>query len=463
MLALAAIGVPLAANAGAPSGQITVGADLFCESEAGFLGIHVQEDEYGSFLDIYYESFDGPPLFGFTEEFEFDGFSLSADVEMLDEGSGPVGIAVIDATLDPVGEPETYEDRFRDGNRWVEIRDVYQDAAPAGSVEGVFDFDLSECEGMTFVNEFWSTNPNAFVGRFEGRYLGCGLEGSDGFGHLFADSSDWGEFMEVFIVPPEGPALVGFTEEVTFTDTELSGVVDLFEEEGESPEENGNGGPVAQAIVEAMLESSGFFINDLIFQNDRFKTRVETFDVTGSVAVNGSEFEMVECHAEAYAEMVWSTNPNGPKPTGPTPGNDTPEGAESLDARTTVNAQTKATAPAPEAACVFVFDYGEGPEEFPIPIGKTLWYSFEGTGDPVTVDSAGSNFDTVMGIYDAGLNQLACVDDVGGETGWSLQAAATVDTVEGVTYLVQVGGFGFFDDPEYPSMAEFGRIRLRTS
>jgi hypothetical protein len=103
------------------------------------------------------------------------------------------------------------------------------------------------------------------------------------------------------------------------------------------------------------------------------------------------------------------------------------------------------------------------PEEFPVPIGKTLWYSFEGTGGPVTTDSAGSNFDTVIGVCGAELNQIACVDDVVDEPGFSLQAAATIDTAEGASYLVQVGGFGFFEDPEFPSMAEFGRVRLNVS
>ncbi len=38
-----------------------------------------------------------------------------------------------------------------------------------------------------------------------------------------------------------------------------------------------------------------------------------------------------------------------------------------------------------------------------------------------------------------------------------------IDAVSGETYLVQIGGFGFWDDPECGSMTEFGRIRLRTS
>jgi hypothetical protein len=200
---------------------------------------------------------------------------------------------------------------------------------------------------------------------------------------------------------------------------------------------------------------------------------MEPFDVTGIVTLNGSEFEMVDCYAEAVAQRVHFSSPSGPKPTGASPDNDTPDGALSLEARGTVNAQTKAAVNAPEAECTFTIDEfengengenGEEPgEEFPLPIGKTLWYSFIGTGESVTIDSHGSNFDTVIGIYDDALNQITCVDDVGDESGFTLQAAATIDTDPGHTYLVQIGGLGFFQDPDFESVAGFGRVRLDMS
>ena len=469
-LVVATAGFPVVATAGPPLSTTSSGADINCESESGFLGIFVHEEEEFAFLDIFFESFEGPFLFGFTEDFAFDGTSLFAEVEMFEEngeGEGePAGVAIIDATLEPIGDPETFEDRFRDGNRWVEVRETFQEANTEGSaiLEGQFVFDLSECGGSVFVHEFRSTNPNAFVGRFEGHFLECGLEGADASGFLFADTGDFGTFVDVFIETGEG-FLSGFTEDATLTDTELSAVIDLFADNGE----NGNGAPVAQAVVDGTLASLGTSTSDIIFQGGRVKNIVETFDVSGTVAVDGFELEMVECHSESFADRVHISNPSGPKPTGRTPDNDIPEGAESLAARGTTNAQNKAAAPAPEAECLFIDDHGENgenghePEEFAVPLGKTLWYSFEGTGGPVTIDSAGSNFDTVMGVYDMDLNQIACVDDVGDEIGFSLQAAAIVDTEIGMTYLVQIGGFGFFDDPEFGSEAEFGRIRLHTS
>ena len=33
-------------------------------------------------------------------------------------------------------------------------------------------------------------------------------------------------------------------------------------------------------------------------------------------------------------------------------------------------------------------------------MGRTVWYTIEGTGGPVTIDTAGSNFDTLIAVYD---------------------------------------------------------------
>jgi hypothetical protein len=67
-----------------------------------------------------------------------------------------------------------------------------------------------------------------------------------------------------------------------------------------------------------------------------------------------------------------------------------------------------------------------------------------GTGGPVTIDTAGSDFDTVLGVYTGSpgsFTQVACVDDVF-EPDFSLQARVTIETIAGVTYYVQAGGFG---------------------
>ena len=73
--------------------------------------------------------------------------------------------------------------------------------------------------------------------------------------------------------------------------------------------------------------------------------------------------------------------------------------------------------------------------------GATVWYQFTApVSGSITVDTIGSNFDTVVGIYDYWLTTpaLACNDEAYDIVGPS-RATATV--VAGATYLVQVGGY----------------------
>ncbi len=129
---------------------------------------------------------------------------------------------------------------------------------------------------------------------------------------------------------------------------------------------------------------------------------------------------------------------------GPRPRNDAPSAAIALavgDSATVVTAKTDAAA---EAPCVV-----DDPEfgEFELPMTHTVWWTITGTGGPTTVDTAGSDFDTVLGVYlpdgDV-LEPIACVDDViDPDTGeFSLAAAVTIDTVAGQTYYVQSGSLG---------------------
>jgi hypothetical protein len=111
--------------------------------------------------------------------------------------------------------------------------------------------------------------------------------------------------------------------------------------------------------------------------------------------------------------------------------NDLPARALPLEPKSGIVTSTMAAVPAPEATCG-----GANP----VPFGHTRWYRIVGAGAAVTLDTAGSSFDTVLGIYDAnGLRPLACADD---GKGGSPQASATLATANGKTYLVQVGGWG---------------------
>jgi hypothetical protein len=116
--------------------------------------------------------------------------------------------------------------------------------------------------------------------------------------------------------------------------------------------------------------------------------------------------------------------------------NDTPDAAQPLAIGDSVTVRTGGTALEPEAPCIIE-------DGFELPFGHTAWWTFEGTGGPVTIDTSGSEFDTAVAVYaDEGgeLVQVACVDDVDDVD--PLQAEVTIDTLAGVTYYIQAGGFG---------------------
>ena len=127
------------------------------------------------------------------------------------------------------------------------------------------------------------------------------------------------------------------------------------------------------------------------------------------------------------------------------PTNDGPDDAIALHVGSRFNTSNVGASPEPEIQLT------NCPEGFFDQFGNTLWYTIEGTGSPVTIDTAGSNFDTLIAVYvptDPGYEEIACIDDVEFEPiGSTFQAALTFDTEDGVTYYVQIGGYDFpFDD-----------------
>lgn len=115
--------------------------------------------------------------------------------------------------------------------------------------------------------------------------------------------------------------------------------------------------------------------------------------------------------------------------------NDAVAGALPLTTGAAVVASTMAADPVPEAGC------GSGRRS--ALLGRTVWYRFTGTGSAMTLSTAGSTFDTVLGVYRTDAAHPAGCADAG--PGGSAEAALRVPTVRGATYLVQVGGAG--DDP----------------
>jgi hypothetical protein len=80
---------------------------------------------------------------------------------------------------------------------------------------------------------------------------------------------------------------------------------------------------------------------------------------------------------------------------------------------------------------------------FSRPTGKTVWYSYVPGPRSVTINTVGSDFDTVLAVYSGpalnSLSLVACNDDI--SFPGNKQSQVTFGATAGTTYYVQVGGF----------------------
>jgi hypothetical protein len=406
-------------------------------------------DQFGSFGDLAFWASPTTPetdpptwiaggssvlLVGSALTAQFDLFEFEEPVDPEDPPFGdPVGPATLTATLTPVGDPVSFRIQDHFGNQTQRFQGTRQELSVSGSLElpeGITYDDLSGCAGTveTFVG--FMNSPASGISHFTALQLSCGWETTDGFVSLFAAATDTEVFADVFVTDASGDYF-GFNT-ASLTTSEFAATWDLFPAFG-----GGELDPVGSAEASATLTPGGR-INDM-FTFGTFKVHItgQAYLVDGmlSLTTPGGTQELpmdsVSCSAgDVRVTEHFSPSQGGGGPPLP---NDTPDTAAAIAVGETVEVRTGGTADEPEAPCVI-----DG--EFEVPLGHTAWWSFVGTGGEVTVDTAGSDFDTVLGIYtddgSGGLTQVACVDDVD-----SLQARVTVATDAGVTYLIQAGGF----------------------
>jgi Putative metal-binding motif len=121
------------------------------------------------------------------------------------------------------------------------------------------------------------------------------------------------------------------------------------------------------------------------------------------------------------------------------PSNDDVAGAFSVPLNTTWTQATTDATPATGSDSLgnCTFSNGSDPRFF----GNSVWYRFTGTGAPVTLDTTGSTFDTVLlvwrGTPSPSGTPLYCDDDSGGVQG---PARLTRTFEAGVEYYVELGG-----------------------
>jgi len=293
--------------------------------------------------------------------------------------------------------------------------------------------------------------------KVQGVDLDCPLDSPTATGGLFGITRDRTDgngfaFLDLFVQPndPAATVLSGGMDDPPLTPTGINATFDM--------NDDATGEPVGSATVSATFTVTGTQRLRRVYQNAAQLGVFDFLAVSGTIHVSAGaasySFDMAGCDAFAQVRLDQVHDPSGPKPGGKAPTNDLPAGATSVAAGSQIQMQTGGASMASEAPCLMTFDG----ETFDFPLGRTVWFKVQGTGGPITIDPAGSNFDTVVVVYadtEVGLQQIACVDD--NTALGAAQGRVTIATQTGVRYLVQVGGvLGNFDSSDY----EYGRLRL---
>lgn len=443
----------------------TVG--IFCEglsatSGGGFTFFQASvSEEFGSgaFIDYWTtsEPSGAPDLstdFEQVPDVTWDGTVLAGSIPLRTADGDPAAPATFSATLAPSGDPVTFEDDFRSGNQQVRISGVSQPMDPSGTlVVGDSTFSLETCFADETTQTVFQTNPNSVVFHGSSRDVGCDLSNVDGdTGFLFATLNEGGVFFDVSAFSADGTTQIGGFGEGVLTDGVLDATFDVFD--------FGTGEPVAgggSLHLEIVGTGEPF---DYLLKNAtlRFAARGVTLDLEGTLTIGDITFDLGACVGVDGRTKLIGTFPQGPKPGGKVPANDLPSGATLLEVGDRTSVATKGASPEFEEPFECL-TFQDGDEVFELPVGHTVWYQIVGTGGPITIDTAGSDYDTVVAVYTAdgagGFTPVpdACVDDVPLDPiGRTLQASVTFDTVAGTTYYVQIGGF--------PESFRYGNLRV---
>lgn len=403
------------------------------------------------------EIYDGDDLvlFGFVEDIdvvEGTEIVLSATIPLIDADLEDAGVAELEITVAPDGEPYV-DEGFDFGNINSHTLILRQPLIGTGTITMPDASEIEiDCSGESAKGQVFETSPNAFTAHREGVAFECFWDTGDTFYLMFGQTdSEFGESLDVgwFTIDSE-----------VFVDEPFVGSIDASGVEASIHLSDFSTGDEYTATIDATFSPDGDPVTSTIVEDNRREKLVQQLlSVDGTFAIDGGPTLVMDdeaCNANVYSSSLSSTNPQGPR-GGKAPANDTPEGALALEAGSSLNQQTTGTAPDAEAANELC------DEGFIDQMGHTVWYTVEGTGEEMTFDTAGSNFDTVVAVYvmeGDELVEIACVDDVFGDpAGISLQAAITGPTEEGVTYWIQVGGWGV----EFFGEGQSGRLRVAVS
>ena len=375
---------------------------------------------------------------------------LTASFPVADPDGVELGDAVVTATMTPVGDPEIIGPTPGKSNHHSSTHGTNQvlEGTASLNVPG-HALTLSECSGSVTDVTVFETNPHSFVSSGRGVLVDCSWQVSDDTSAYFFASKEGADFFaDAGLMTPDITLRGTGQSSGSLSATAVAATVQLVDD--------GTGDPHVATASATFSTIGNAYTSTLISQNARTKTTEQALAAHGTLTFDtGQSFVMdaEHCRAETYDRHSQSNVSSGPKP-GAAPANDTPDGAVRLTAKSKPNLLTGGTAleeEVPNVTC---------PEGQFDTMGHTVWYTIIGTGRPITIDTSGSDFDTVVAAYapdGGGLTEIACDDDVEFvPIGASYQAVVTFDTQAGVEYYVQVGGLQGFFSGEVQS----GRLRL---
>ena len=360
----------------------------------------------------------------------------------------PSGEATINATRTVI-EPFSYDDSFRDGNQWFRQSSSGTAYALSGTLampglSAPVTLGAESCWSTDATVTSFNTNPHARVGSFSGTGGQCDLFNAAGDELLiFMDLSNGDVFVDTTVIDAGGSSVGAAGDGTLAADGTVT--LDLAEYDIDTFEPTGGTATLSMSARDTG-ETTAYVTK---YSNETFRTRASIVDIEGSFSGSLGSFDLGPCVVAATQTKLFANGSNGPKPGGKAPANDKPAGAITLKPGAKTTVATKGASVASEAAydCL-VFPDGEG-GTFTVPVDFTVWYKVAGTGSPVTIDTAGSDYDTVVAVYTGSpgaFTTVGCVDDQRFDPiGQNTQAWVTVPTVAGTTYWVQIGGLDEID------------------
>jgi hypothetical protein len=165
------------------------------------------------------------------------GYHIDAVIPMENRDFEAVGNAIVSADLIADGDPTTGPGKTRDGNRTIRDRSIEQPLVVESGTLTLFDgrtYDLAGCAGGELTIDIRISNPDQFVISKEGILVACDIAADEYFLNVAASSEESGTGGEFFFASP-GATLVGFSDNLTLTSDEFSGIVPMLNAETEEP------------------------------------------------------------------------------------------------------------------------------------------------------------------------------------------------------------------------------------